>query len=124
MTAPDPRLDEIQARLDAATPGPWANYGNLGHEVYAVNAHEDEEPGYIAEVVHREPDAHFISNAPGDVAFLLAELRKAHEALARVSDWAGRNKTGYYDEAQDDVVQIIRAAVAAANVDGDDNATR
>lgn len=27
--------------------------------------------------------------------------------VADLDKWAGRNKTGYYDEAQDDVVQIL-----------------
>jgi hypothetical protein len=80
-----------------------------------------EETGSdVAQVVmhgsHDVADAEFIATAPGDLAYLLAELRKAREALARISDdWAGRNRTGFYDEAQDDVVQIIRAAVAASS---------
>lgn len=32
------------------------------------------------------------------------------ELIAALSQWAGRSKTGYYDEAQDDVVQILRKA--------------
>ena len=47
------------------------------------------------------------NDAPTDIARLLA-------AIEAISDWAGRNRTGYYDEAQDDVVQILTAALTAA----------
>lgn len=116
MTAGDARLDAIQARLDAATPGPWANYGDLGHEVYAVNAHEDAEPGYVAESIPSKCDAEFIAHALADVAYLLAELRKAHEALTRVED-----ECRYLDTlapGDQHYAKLIRAAVAAANGNG------
>ena len=52
-------------------------------------------------------DAEFIAHAREDIPRLLAVI----EAL---SDWAGRSKTGFYDEAQDDVVAILSAALKGA----------
>ena len=96
MTAPDPRLDEIQARLDAATPGPWeVDAMDAGHSRFDMNvwitagvagdtvcdmdglnrSHNEEvakDDGYA--------DATFIAAAPADVRYLLAELRKARRA--------------------------------------------
>lgn len=30
------------------------------------------------------------------------------ELIQRLDEWAGRSKSGYYDEAQDDVTEILR----------------
>jgi hypothetical protein len=54
-----------------------------------------------------------ITITPGDVSFLLELARKQRAALDALSDWAGRNRTGFYDEAQDDAIQIIREALEA-----------
>jgi hypothetical protein len=74
-------------------------------------------------------DAEFIANAPADVAFLLAELRKAHEALEQVGKLAGSltsasapsADSSEYDRGYDDALRgvrvSIRAAVAAAKGD-------
>jgi hypothetical protein len=94
MTAPDPRLDEIQARLSAATPGPWETTQAADEEtttwIEAANGdvlhHDERGYGHMREnfAWMKRADAAFIANAPGDLAYLLAELRKAREALARV----------------------------------------
>ena len=81
MTAPDPRLDEIQARLDKTPP-------DHGHTQSWLPA--------------------------ADVRYLLAELRKAHEALERVEALAQRAEShGNLYVFVDD----ITAAVAAAKGD-------
>ena len=136
MTAPDPRLDEIQARLDAATPGPWGWFGNTDtkniylatpdrgrqfimtfrrwgmqgaqpwfntgmmmapasdrprYEVAPAAESRDDPRVYRADVSGiKHPDAEFIANAPTDVSYLLAELRKTREALGRVEEVAAR----------------------------------
>ena len=46
-----------------------------------------------------------------DVWDLLDLARKQQAAIDALNDWCGRNKTGFYDEAQDDAVQIIRNAM-------------
>jgi hypothetical protein len=54
-----------------------------------------------------------ITITPSDIGFLLDLARKQQAAIDALSDWAGRNRTGFYDEAQDDAIQIIREALEA-----------
>ena len=62
------RLQEIRARLDAATPGPWyvrsgwVALNNLNYDVIPVG--------------HNDADADLIAHAPADIAWLLAEIEK------------------------------------------------
>ena len=122
MTPPDPRLDEIQARLSAATPGPWEIIG--GNE-YLTGI--DVAIGSWDEGGIRLRDAEFIAMAPGDVRYLLAELRKAHEALARVEGLHQREVIAVHEGYGEEAICTecghrwpcdTRAAVAAANGDG------
>ena len=144
MTAPDPRVGEIEARLSAASDWPWAIDAD-DFDGYAVFMDDGITWGraYVCNGLNQgeyegKTDAEFIANAPADVAFLLAELRKAHEALARVEalhvskfydKWsrksdqnAGRggwcNECGRFDG--DACPTMLRAAVTAANGDGRD----
>lgn len=111
MTAVDPRLGEIENRLNAATPGPWVletdtdfdefhgkSYGpwpqSLRLPVHTVGREDqpcDPEDNFdyyrhtaseISELTMET--AEFIAHSPSDVAYLLAELRKRDEALERV----------------------------------------
>ena len=96
MTAPDPRLNEIQARRSS------------------------------------EPCDRHDWCAISDIAYLLAELRKAHEALAVVDEWIGKfensqsSDAAKRENAQFDLGHssgrraagsILRAAVATAEGD-------
>ena len=81
-------LEAIQSRADKATPGPWANYGDLTHEVYPKNANEDDEPDNIAFEVPRLADAEFIANARTDIPALLAIVREQAATIAAVRDLA------------------------------------
>lgn len=71
-------LDEIQARADAATPGPWEHVGSYGRivsgPVQVCRAYGDDGTA--------TPDAAFIAHARTDVPRLVAALR-AVEALHR-----------------------------------------
>ena len=120
MTAPDPRVGEIEARYrDLATPqqahllSPKINGASM--EMWMIEDSEEREIGYV----HSEDDASRILNAPDDLAYLLAELRKAHEALAEA--W----EQGRDAEFQRSVMKRqadpnpYRAAVAAAKGDGE-----
>lgn len=75
-------LDQIRARLEAAT-----EYHPAPHRA-VVNTAGDRHGVVDASgsVVTMDPPgaAHFYANAPTDVAWLLAELRKRDEALERV----------------------------------------
>ena len=92
MSAPDPRLGEIEARLAAARQGPWL----VNDEEQTVRV-EDEDGKWFGEIMYDRsaehptywvsefrPDAEFIANAPADVAYLLAELRKRDAALEAI----------------------------------------
>lgn len=98
MTAVDPRVGEIEARLNAATPGPWAFDGT---EIDTVPDPDGDSPwksvmecrvdcmsycygGSVAMDIGSY-DRALIEAAPADLAYLLAELRKRDEALAAVA---------------------------------------
>ena len=86
MTASDPRVGEIQARSDDAL------------------LHESLNPSDYAELAWA---------SARDVPYLLAELADRDDVITKLSEWAGRSKSAYYDEAQDDVVKIIRPILRA-----------
>ena len=76
------RLAEIQARLDAATPGEWVRI-NTGVGVVL--------PGSTCQFVTRETtvrDATFIANAPTDIAYLLERVRKLEADVKNWEIWA------------------------------------
>ena len=122
MTAPDPRLDEIQAIPTAAVEAAAKAYYELGFGSWE-GAHADTR------TVQME-DMHAALEAAHPV--LLAELRKAHEALERVEALADELATqsdgrglDYSDDdfdrgwhgANRSAVDQLRAAVAAAKGD-------
>lgn len=83
------RLQEIRARLDAATPGPWEvleesfDYTSVRTSdysgTYAVVYSDEGRP------VHR-PDADLIAHAPGDIAYLLDRVEK-YRAQLEAEGW-------------------------------------
>ena len=119
MTAPDPRVGEIEARYrDLATPqqahllSPKINGASM--EMWMIEDSEEREIGYV----HSEDDASRILNAPDDLAYLLAELRKRDRALIAVEQTCA-----YWDKQADGdkyYARTIRSVVAAANGDGGD----
>ncbi len=130
MTPSDPRVGEIQARLSAATPGPWKT---IRHDLSLYVEAESGEGlqanlGYVGN--RPDNDAEFIASAPADVAYLLAELRARDEALGRVEEAAetletyakntrynNHNLERHWEaraDAYEKSARHIRAAVAAA----------
>ena len=86
------RTDEIQARADKATAGPWerASYRDFGRVIYqVVTAGRTRDvlgdgQGYIAECRLRKTkaaDAAFIAHAREDIPWLLAERGRLTETL-------------------------------------------
>lgn len=68
------RLQEIRARLDAATPGPWKRDR---HEILTVDV--DDETGWetcIADAYGDPADADLIAHAPDDLRWLLDEVER------------------------------------------------
>ena len=90
----DKRLQEIEARLEAATPGPWRRNG-----MRWIVTGQSHPLCQVSEPFHRQiqngtgQDEEFIANAPSDIAYLLAALRRAkHERDGIWYDamkWAG-----------------------------------
>lgn len=72
------RIAQIQARLDAATPGPWED--RVDDRTDEVDVfHDQEQVSFVASCGDKSQprvlaDAMFIANAPEDVAFLLSQL--------------------------------------------------
>ena len=77
MSAPDPRLGEIEARI--ALSGDVDTWYSTEEMVEALEF-AGADAGTVA------TDAEFIANTPADIAYLLAELRKRDNALARVEE--------------------------------------
>lgn len=75
------RADDIRARADAATPGPWRYEAE--HEPAAVFfiVNEGGELRIVADNI-AYPNADFIANAREDVPYLLAERDRLTELLA------------------------------------------
>jgi len=77
------RLDEIQAMLDAATPGPWHwDCGQLVHEPTDVS-----DPWNHTEVVTNEPGINKPSMPDARLIAACPQLIQALLDVARVADW-------------------------------------
>lgn len=101
------KLNEIRARLDAATPGPleaehresldWLSsspyINTAGHEAGSkIHTGDPGNPIWGSCWPHRNAraDAEFIANAPADIAWLLDQLAEAWEKGARTAFYSGR----------------------------------
>lgn len=86
MTAAD-RLDEIEARADAATDGPWITGGSIEEGVTRFGTLNDpddpSEPGVLLGDVAYEANAEFIAHARADVPRLVAALRAVLDMHSR-----------------------------------------
>ena len=89
------RLAEIQARLDAATPGKWL-LEVAGREfwVQTCTLDNDAPVELVVASVYEAPDATFIANAPTDIAYLLERVRELEMAIRQVTSdrwgfWCG-----------------------------------
>lgn len=132
MTAPDPRLGEIEARLAAITPGDWKYHtGTYVVEVLPeFDLHRfDQMSTEIFKVLESDGDGVFAANSPADVAYLLAELRKRDEELARVDsnvrvlarrllDAELSDAFDVLDALVEGEISLSRAAVSAATGGG------
>ena len=117
MSAAD-RLDQIEARANAATKGPWESdeYTEIDpdgfYELSRVIAPDpDDGEDYAIGVVHvgiLRPDATFIAHARTDVPALVAALRAVLDLADR---WAAQS-TDYDEDTEqqiDDGKAIVRA---------------
>ena len=78
------RLDEIRARAEAATPGPWAAEREDDYEWIVVGGTYEPDCRYvIADCGFDSPqsNATFIAHAREDIPYLLAEVERLRAAL-------------------------------------------
>jgi hypothetical protein len=98
------RLTGIEARLDAATPGPWVTepveqgmFADIESRVsgmrgYILLSHVDGEAGQA-----KTPDAVFIAAAPTDMAALLGAVKAVLELHRPVQVFFPDYVEGYYE---------------------------
>ena len=100
------RLDEIRARAEAATPGPWGQ-GNInsGDGISLLDVYS-EHAGYVKVAsVWDSEDRDFIAHAREDIPYLLAEVERLRAALTLAcrdgwSDWESA-ATYYVEQARE-----------------------
>ena len=138
MTAPDPRVGEIEARL-SASPAHVANarFGDVlrivwttyyfGADLQWHNARSGdvENAETLTEEIEASEGDWGWMTAPADVAFLLAELRKAREALDEYVAKYGEHTTDNQGRgcpacAADIRVRARERAAAVAAAKGDE----
>ncbi len=92
------RLAEIQARLDAATPGPWVTKPGVslawselvlapvpGHDGYMALVADTKDSFF-----NNHDDADFIAHAPDDLAWLLERVARLETTVHNWEVWANR----------------------------------
>lgn len=88
------RIDAIESRLAAATPGPW-----IYEPSEALHGIPDSQTHYVTDQVsiadddpplcslHSKADAELIAHAPDDLKFLLAERQRLLCRVAYLEGW-------------------------------------
>lgn len=91
------RLSEIRARCEAATPGPWFNFGGwLIHTETDVEHNGIPHEKTIGSV--KAQNAAFIAHARDDIPYLLSRLEKAEaERDAVIEDFQDFATSGIYN---------------------------
>lgn len=115
------RLEEIRARLNAATPGPWrTSWRGIDPDVVSIEGgicHAEDCDCDGPDLVLAEADAAFIAHAPEDIAFLLARVAALKAALAPLAaqdceSWGCLHALDNHD-ARTCVIERARAALKA-----------
>lgn len=88
------RLQEIRARLDAATPGPWENTDDWSVVTAVVRQRSKWLPDYemLVADVGQPVNADLIAHAPADIAWLLDRLDELETERGAVLDWSHENR--------------------------------
>lgn len=79
------RLDEIEARLDAATTGPWSVSSIERGDLFIETPESRDAGEYPAAEVRTRSDAELIASAPEDLAALVAFARQVKVSVT--STW-------------------------------------
>ena len=110
MDSVDKRLSEIEARLDAATPGPWVAesakeswcgvYGPGGSVLlYGISSYEDDVAGEYAQDL---ANVTFAANAMEDIPWLILQVRAQMGIVGAIRRWRlalEHLSDGYYSVA-------------------------
>ena len=118
------RLEEIRARAEAATPGPWSIALGSGHHVMtAVVARQGEDATLVCDCLpdwaftddcaaedHRA-NMRFIQYAREDIPALLAAVEAAM-AVADNAEWGEVDMQGEFYFVRPEVMEALRAALA------------
>lgn len=112
------RTDEIRARLDAATRGPWEVdinepfsqdiVGIVGPSGYVLLLEDQEE----TECPVTEADADLIANAPSDLAYLLSECDRKDAENAELKNRLTESDNLLADHAEE--CAVLRKALEMA----------
>jgi len=94
------RIQEIRARCDTATPGPWETALDVGKKYYiAPPSYGIRDFCYLSGGFDREQDASFIAHAREDIPYLLSQLaasqRRAQDARNELCQRCGRYKEAH-----------------------------
>ena len=83
-------LQAIEARLEAATPGPWDfdTIPETGESRVVVRSNAGDPMLEVSVATHgvSAEDAEFLAHAPEDIRALLAEVKAVREVVARHPD--------------------------------------
>jgi hypothetical protein len=108
------RLEEIEARLSAATPGPWerSDDGFIYRGLFCSGNHIAQTWSKLeTDYSNAENNADLIANAPTDLRYLLDFAKAAREALEKIEDEAC--SAGHYSNGCDyGCKRIARATLA------------
>lgn len=119
MTSPT----EIQARLDAATPGPWERYAGEIASTDELRKVVGQAWVYRStwELVLSDPDADLIANAPTDLAYLLTQLASAEARIAKALECYEPDPTLRLGESRWRSADEFLVAIRAALTEGSDS---
>ncbi len=116
------RLAEIRARLEAATPGPWAIYGTIGFEYHVRTGGTTAAVPTTGEPVADAAlnrDAEFIAHAPTDIADLLAEVELLQTYITtnavlrqRIRELEARNGDPRWKELAGELAEGLRGVLS------------
>lgn len=117
-------LDAIEARANAATPGPWKCWNGWPFRppMTAMARIGPEGPtaglmgspdGRSADLYANESDAEFVAWARTDVPALVADVRRLREAMAEISEGKGRFSLDHHEHACNTIDDMKALAVAA-----------
>lgn len=80
------RMEQIRARAEAATPGPWINGGQgwIFADALRRSARSGDMADLLASVVTDDHDSDFIAHARDDIPWLLALIAEQAATIERV----------------------------------------